>query len=42
MGEMSCIQQEKIEELTLYIIKLNQQLQAQEKRMQALEAKVKN
>jgi fructose-specific phosphotransferase system component IIB len=42
VGEMSCIQQEKIEELTLYIIKLNQQLEAQEKRMQALEAKVKN
>ncbi|EJL62660.1 tail fiber protein [Flavobacterium sp. CF136] len=42
VGEMTRIQQEKIEELTLYIIKLNQQLKAQEKRMQALEAKVNN
>jgi len=42
VGELTRLQQEKIEELTLYIIKLNQQLQAQEKRMQALEAKVNN
>lgn len=42
VGEMTRIQQEKIEELTLYIIKLNEQLKTQEKRMQALEAKVNN
>ena len=42
VGELTRLQQEKIEELTLYIIKLNQQLKAQEKRMQALEAKVNN
>lgn len=42
VGELTRLQQEKIEELTLYIIKLNEQLKAQEKRMQALEAKVNN
>ncbi|WP_445453226.1 hypothetical protein [Flavobacterium sp. 25HG05S-40] len=42
VGELTRLQQEKIEELTLYIIELNKQLQAQEKRMQALEAKVNN
>lgn len=42
VGELTRLQQEKIEELTLYIIELNKKLQAQEKRMQALEAKVNN
>lgn len=42
VGELTRLQQEKIEELTLYIIKLNEQLKTQEKRMQALEAKVNN
>lgn len=42
LGEMAKIQQEKIEELTLYIIELNKKLEAQEKKMQALEAKINN
>lgn len=36
LGEMSKIQQEKIEELTLYIIQLNKKLEAQEKKIDAL------
>lgn len=40
LGEMAKIQQEKIEELTLYIIALNKKLEAQEQKMQALEAKI--
>ncbi|KGO90474.1 hypothetical protein [Flavobacterium suncheonense] len=37
LGEMAKIQQEKIEELTLYIIALNKKLEAQEKRLKELE-----
>lgn len=40
IGELTRLQQEKIEELTLYIIELNKQLQTQEKRMQQLESKI--
>lgn len=36
LGEMAKIQQEKIEELTLYIIELNKKLEAQEKKIEAL------
>jgi hypothetical protein len=36
LGEMSKIQQEKIEELTLYIIALNKKLEAQEKKINEL------
>lgn len=42
VGELTRLQQEKIEELTLYIIELNKKLEAQEKRVQALEAKANN
>lgn len=42
VGEMARIQQEKIEELTLYIIELNKRLEAQDKRMQLLEATINN
>ncbi|WP_298221333.1 hypothetical protein [Flavobacterium sp.] len=42
VGDMARIQQEKIEELTLYIIELNKKLEAQDKRMQLLEAKINN
>lgn len=36
LGEMAKIQQEKIEELTLYIIELNKRLEAQEKKINEL------
>jgi hypothetical protein len=42
VGDMARIQQQKIEELTLYIIELNKKLEAQDKKMQALEAKINN
>jgi hypothetical protein len=42
LGDMARIQQEKIEELTLYIIELNKKLEAHEKKMQVLEAKINN
>ncbi len=42
VGDMARIQQEKIEELTLYIIELNKKLEVQDKRMQLLEAKINN
>jgi len=42
VGDMVRIQQQKIEELTLYIIELNKKLEAQEKKMQVLEAKINN
>ena len=41
LGEMAKIQQEKIEELTLYIIKQNKQLQQKQKAMEKLEAQQK-
>jgi hypothetical protein len=37
LGEMAKIQQEKIEELTIYIINLNKKLEAQEARINALQ-----
>ncbi len=42
VGEMARIQQEKIEELTLYIIELNKKLEAQDKKLLELEAKINN
>jgi hypothetical protein len=42
LGEMAKIQQEKIEELTLYIIELNKKLEAQDKKMIELEKKINN
>lgn len=39
VGELTRLQQEKIEELTLYIIELNKKLEEQEKRLKALESK---
>lgn len=42
VGDMARIQQQKIEELTLYIIELNKKLEAQEKKLQSLAAKVNN
>lgn len=40
VGEMVRIQQEKIEELTLYIIELNKRLETQDKKMEILESKI--
>jgi hypothetical protein len=40
-GSIITKQMEKIEELTLYIIEQNKKIQAQEKRLQAIEAKIK-
>jgi hypothetical protein len=42
VGDMARIQQQKIEELTLYIIELSKRLEAQDKKMQILEAKISN
>lgn len=42
VGNMAKIQQEKIEELTLYIIELNKKLEEQAKKTAALEAKINN
>jgi hypothetical protein len=39
LGNMAKIQQEKIEELTLYIIELNKKMEAQEKRLNEMEQK---
>jgi len=41
VGEMVRVQQEKIEELTLYIIELNKRLDLQQKQIQDLDAKTK-
>lgn len=41
LGEMSNAMLQKIEELTLYIIEQNKEIKAQNKRIQALESKVK-
>lgn len=42
VGDMARIQQQKIEELTLYIIELNKKLETQDKKIQSLEAKINN
>lgn len=42
VGELTRLQQEKIEELTLYIIELNKKLKEQDERMMLLESKIKN
>lgn len=39
---MARIHQEKIEELTLYIIELSKKLEAQDKKIQLLEEKINN
>ena len=41
VGEMAKIQQEKIEELTLYIIQLNKKIEQQNKKIEILESKLK-
>ncbi len=40
VGEMAKIQQEKIEELTLYVIKQNKQIEVQQKQMEQLQKEV--
>ena len=42
VGDMARIQQQKIEELTLYIIELNKKLEAQDKKLENLETKMNN